>query len=134
MEVPASVTGLLSVAGVRFAYLFGSRATASHRPDSDADIGIMPGWPIDLMTESRLAVDLAVALDVPTVDLVDMSRAPLRLLGRILLDGIIIHGRHDPARVEFEVLTRGRYFDFLPLQRAHQEEFLRHVATEGLGG
>lgn len=128
------MTALLEAAGVRFASSFGSRATGGYRADSDADVAVMPARRLDLMTESCLAVDLASALDVPAVDLVDLSRAPLRLLGRILQDPVVVHGHDDPARVEFEVLTRAKYFDFLPQQRAHQQAFLRRVATEGLGG
>ncbi|MGQ0574228.1 MAG: type VII toxin-antitoxin system MntA family adenylyltransferase antitoxin [Pseudonocardia sp.] len=132
MEVPAEVTALLGAVGVRFAYLFGSRATRTHRPDSDADVAVLADEPLPLLVESRLAVDLAAALDVPRVDLVDLRRAPLRLLGRILAEGIVIHGRDEPDRVEFEVVTRGMYFDFLPMQRTIQDAYLRRVAAEGL--
>lgn len=134
MDVTAETTALLAAAGVRFAYLFGSRATGHHRPDSDADIAVMTDRPLTLLAESLLSVDLARALDVAAVDLVDLRRAPLRLVGRILGEGLVIHGRDDPGRVEFEVVNRGLYFDFLPLQREHQEAYLRHVAAEGMGG
>lgn len=134
MDVAPAVTDLLTTAGVRFAYLFGSRATGTARSDSDADVAVMVDRGLSLLEESRLAVDLASALDVPSVDLVDLRRAPLRLLGRILADATVIHGRDEPTRVEFEVTTRGRYFDFLPVQRAHQEAFVRRVAAEGLRG
>lgn len=129
-----AVRAILADAGVRFAYLFGSRATGDHRPDSDADVAVMPSGPLDLAAEGRLAADLAVALHVPVVDLVDLRRAPLRLLGRILLDGSVIHGRDEPARIEFEIRARGQYFDFLPIQRAHRDAFLERVAAEGLDG
>lgn len=77
----------LAAAGVRFAYLFGSRATGTARPDSDADIAIVVHTPLDLLAESVLAERLAEALDVPAVDLVDLGRAPLRLVGRVLTEG-----------------------------------------------
>lgn len=132
MEIPVGATRLLAAAGVRFAYLFGSRATGDHRLDSDADVAVCTERPLTLLAESRLADDLVAALDVPAVDLVDLRRAPLRLLGRILADGIVIYGHDEPERVEFEVSTRGRYFDFLPLQRAHQVAYVRRVAAKGL--
>lgn len=134
MDVTAETSALLVAAGVRFAYLFGSRATGHHQPDSDADVAVLTDRPLTLLAESRLCVDLARALDVPAVDLVDLRRAPLRLVGRILGEGIVIHGRDDPCRVEFEVVNRGRYFDFLPQQREHQEAYLRHLAAEDPGG
>jgi len=134
MDVPAQATALLESAGVRFAYLFGSRAAATHTADSDADIAVLVAEPLDLLAESQLALDLAAALNVPKVDLVDLRRAPLRLLGRILGQAIVIHGRNEPERIEFEVRTRGLYFDFLPQQREHRRAFLARVAAEGLHG
>lgn len=125
---------VLATAGVRFAYLFGSRATGLHRPTSDADIAIMPERPLDLLAEAGLADQLATALQVPTVDLVDLRRAPLRLRGRVLEEGRLLYSVDEPGRVAYEVRTRGEYFDFLPTARAHRDSFLRRVAAEGLNG
>ncbi|MGH3869056.1 MAG: type VII toxin-antitoxin system MntA family adenylyltransferase antitoxin [Pseudonocardiaceae bacterium] len=130
----SAVDRVLATAGIRFAYLFGSRATGRHRPDSDADIAIMPGAPLDLLAEAAVADQLAQALQVPAVDLVDLRRAPLRLRGRVLEEGRLLYSSDEPGRVAFEVRTRSEYFDFLPTQRAHRDEFLRRVATKGLDG
>jgi hypothetical protein len=105
-----------------------------HRLTSDADVASMPGGPLDLLAESGLADLLAQALRVPTVDLVDLRRAPLRLRGRVLAEGRLLYSADEPGRVAFEVRTRSEYFDFLPTQRAHRDEFLRRVAAEGLNG
>jgi predicted nucleotidyltransferase len=132
VRVPDAVTDVLRAAGIRFAYLFGSRATGANRPDSDADIAVMPIEPLGLLAESALSVDLARAFEVPSVDLVDLSRAPLALVGRILTDPILLLGHDQPDRIAFEVDTRARYFDFLPLLREHQQALLHRVAVEGL--
>lgn len=81
-----------------FAYLFGSRVTGRHRPDSDADIAIMPGEALDLLTEADLADRLTQALEVPTVDLVDLRRAPLRVRGRVLAELTFRRGSAASAR------------------------------------
>ncbi|MGH3829625.1 MAG: type VII toxin-antitoxin system MntA family adenylyltransferase antitoxin [Pseudonocardiaceae bacterium] len=128
------VDRVLATAGVRFAYLFGSRATGRYRPTSDADIAVMPNHPLDLLTEAGLADQLADALQVPAVDLVDLRRAPLGLRGRVLEEGRLLYSADEPGRVAFEVRTRSEYFDFLPTQRAHRDRFLRRVAVEGLNG
>ncbi len=130
----SAVDQVLAAAGVQFAYLFGSRATGRHRPTSDADIAIMPGRPLDLLSEAGLADRLAQALQVPAVDLVDLRRAPLRLRGRVLEEGRLLYSADEPGRVAFEVRTRSEYFDFLPTQRAHRDHFLRRVAVRGLDG
>ncbi len=131
---PSAVDRVLAAAGVRFAYLLGSRATRQHRPTSDADIAIMPGQPLDLLAEASRADRLAQALQVPTVDLVDLQRAPLQLRGRVLTEGRLLYSADEPGRVAFEVRTRSEYFDFLPTYRAHRDRFLRRVAAEGLDG
>ncbi|MGH3777693.1 MAG: type VII toxin-antitoxin system MntA family adenylyltransferase antitoxin [Pseudonocardiaceae bacterium] len=130
----SAVDQVLAAAGVQFAYLFGSRATGRHRSTSDADIAIMPGRPLDLLAEAGLADRLAHALQVPAVDLVDLRRAPLRLRGRVLEEGRLLYSADEPGRVAFEVRARSEYFDFLPTQRAHRDQFLRRVAVRGLDG
>jgi uncharacterized protein len=130
----SAVDRVLAAAGVRFAYLFGSRASGQHRPDSDADIAIMPVRALDLLAEVGLADRLAQALQVPAVDLVDLRRAPLGLRGRVLTEGRLLYSSDEPGRVAFEVRTRNEYFDFLPTQRAHRDSFLRRVAVKGLNG
>ncbi|MGQ0776532.1 MAG: type VII toxin-antitoxin system MntA family adenylyltransferase antitoxin [Pseudonocardiales bacterium] len=130
----SAVDQVLAAAGVRFAYLFGSRATGRHHPASDADIAIMPGQPLDLLAEASLADRLAQALRVSAVDLVDLRRAPLRLLGRVLEEGRLLCSADEPGRVAFEVRTRSEYLDFLPTYRAHRDQFLRRVAAGGLDG
>jgi uncharacterized protein len=130
----SAVDRVLAAADVQFAYLFGSRATGQHRPTSDADIAIMPGQPLDLLAEVGLADQLAQALQVPAVDLVDLRRAPLWLRGRVLDEGRLLYSADEPGRVAFEVRARSEYFDFLPTQRAHRDQFLRRVAVRGLDG
>ena len=130
----SAVDRVLATAGIRFAYLFGSRATGRHHPHSDADIAVMPQAPLDLLAEAAVADQLAQALQVPAVDLVDLRRAPLRVRGRVLKEGRLLYSSDEPGRVAFEVRTRSEYFDFLPTQRAHRDEFLRRVATKGLNG
>ncbi len=130
----SAVEPVLAAAGVRFAYLFGSRATGRHRVTSDADIAIMPSRTLDLLAEAALAQDLAQALHVPAVDLVDLRRAPLRLRGRVLAEGQLLYSADEPGRVAFEVRARSEYFDFLPTQREHRDQFLRRVAAGGLDG
>lgn len=130
----SAVDKVLAEAGVRFAYLFGSRATGRERPSSDADIAIMPGRPLDLLAEASLADRLAQALEVPAVDLVDLRRAPLVLRGRVLQEGRLLYSADEPARVEFEVRTYSEYFDFLPTHQALRDHFPRRVATRGVNG
>jgi predicted nucleotidyltransferase len=122
----------LARAGVRFAYLFGSRASGESRVESDADVAIMGERSLDLLERARLAARLAEALGVPDVDLVMLNEAGLELRGRVVQDGKLIYSRDEPARVGFEVRTRSEYLDYLPTLRALERSYLERIAQDGL--
>lgn len=126
------VEQVLARAGIRFAYLFGSRATGEANAGSDADIAAMATSELGLLERSRLTAGLAKALAVPDVDLVSLHRATLELRGRVVQEGRLIYSVDEPARVAFEVRTRSEYFDFLPTLRALQRSYLAHVAAHGI--
>ncbi len=127
-----SVAAILSGAGVRFAYLFGSRASGQDQDNSDADIAVMPSRPLGLLERERLSLGLTRALDVPEVDLISLDRASLELRGRVIQDGVRIFSVDEPARVGFEVRTRSEYFDFVPTLRVLERSYLARVAERGL--
>lgn len=127
-----SIDAILGGAGIRFAYLFGSRATGHARDGSDADIAVMPSRPLGLLERERLTLGLARAFEVPDVDLVSLDTANLELRGRVVQDGRPIYTVDEPARVAFEVRTRSEYFDFLPTLKALERSYLARVAERGL--
>jgi predicted nucleotidyltransferase len=126
------VERILSRSDVRFAYLFGSRAAGACRADSDADIAIMPGRELGLLERERLARELAEALHVPDVDLVQLDRVRLELRGRVVQQGRPIYSADEPARVDFHARTLSEYLDFLPTLRRLQESYIANVAAKGL--
>jgi predicted nucleotidyltransferase len=119
-------------AAIKFAYLFGSRATGTETEHSDADVAIMPSAALSLRERARLATRLAGALGVSDVDLVSLDRARLELRGRVVQEGKLIYSSDEPARVAFEVRTRSAYFDYLPTLQRLQHAYLTHVAEHGL--
>lgn len=127
-----AVADLLAGAGVRFAYLFGSRAVGGERESSDADVAVMPGRELELRERARLADGLSRALGVSEVDLVLLDGASLELRGRAVQEGRLIFSADEPARVAFEVRTRSEYLDYLPTLREHSRRYLRQVAERGL--
>lgn len=128
----ASPDEILGRAGVRFAYLFGSRVGDSLRPDSDADVAVMPRVALGLLEREQLAGRLADALEAPDVDLVLLDRATLELRGHVVTQGQVIQSADEPARVAFEVRTLSEYLDFLPTLRSLQHSYLAHVARHGI--
>lgn len=104
---------MLRRAGAVFAFLHGSRAAGTHRPDSDVDVAAW--WGTD--------APQSFELDLPDgVDLLVLDRAPLELAGRVAVDGVLLYDDDPPGRVQWEATTRKIYFDEQPrLRRAHRE-------------
>lgn len=111
--VIAEALAVLRRAGARFAYLHGSRATKTHRPDSDVDIAAYFGGQPPNSFEILLP---------PGVDLLVLDDAPLELAGRVAVGGRLLFDDDPVARVRWEAMTRKIYFDELPrITRAHRE-------------
>lgn len=127
-----TVDEALAQAGVRFAYLFGSRVTGAATERSDADVAVMPSAALGLRERTCLATELASAVGVADIDLVVLDRAPLELRGRVVQEGRLIYSVDEPARVSFEVQTRSAYLDYLPTLRSLQRAYIAHVAENGL--
>jgi hypothetical protein len=108
------VVGALRVAGARFAFVHGSRAAGTARPDSDVDVAAWFG-----------GLDPApwdVALP-PRIDLLVLDRAALELAGRVALHGALLFDDDPPARVAWQADTRLVYLDELPFQLELAETF-----------
>src|SRR5262245_22923235 len=84
----AAIASALREAGARFAFVHGSRATGSARPDSDLDVAAWWG------NDPPDAWDVALP---PHVDLLVLDRAPLWLAGRIALDARLLFDDDPPA-------------------------------------
>jgi len=100
-------------AGARFAFVHGSRARRSHRTTSDLDVAAWWGG----------VVPASFEVDLPAnVDLLVLNDAPLELIGRVAVDGVLLYDDDPTARVRWVATTRKVYFDELPrLRRAHAE-------------
>jgi predicted nucleotidyltransferase len=98
------------------AYLFGSCARGEESAESDVDVAVLlPAGTAPQLNGPMTALrgDLERLLLRP-VDLIDMRRAPVDLVHRILRDGKLLVQRDLEERVRFEVRARNEYFDLLP--------------------
>ncbi len=112
----------LRAAGARFAFVFGSRATGTARPDSDLDVAAW--WPVPAPDAWTVAVP-------DGVDLVVIDRLPLELAGRIALEGRLLFDDQPAERVRWQASTRKVYLDEeYRTQRSHREA-LEALARRG---
>lgn len=118
---------------VRFAYLFGSHATGTARPDSDVDVAVSldPGVEPDRRLDLALVIsrELATASGLGKIDVIVLDDAPLPLKGRIASEGVMVYGIDEPARIEFESRTFREYGDFEIAFRGLHRELLEHIAA-----
>lgn len=100
------------------AWLFGSRARGTPRPDSDVDVAVLldraPAGFLDhpWELEARLAERVGLR-----VQLVVVNRAAADLVVRVLRDGHLLVDRDRAARLRFEVASRNTYYDMTPTWR-----------------
>lgn len=100
----AAALAVLRESGAVFAYLHGSQAAGTARPDSDTDVAAWFGRQVDAWT-----------VPVPDgVDLLVLDDAPLELAGRVALHGRLVLERDAAARVRWEATTRKVYLDEQP--------------------
>lgn len=103
-------------------YLFGSIARGEGRPNSDVDVAVLYGKPV----EAGLAgLKLALAGDLEErlgrrVDLVVLDSQPPDFVHRVLRDGLLVVENNRSARIRFEVNARNEYFDVLPMLRRYR--------------
>lgn len=100
---------------IRQAILFGSLATGSGRYDSDVDLAIDAGQPIEIEAKMTLMAELAECTGRP-VDLIDLRTIGEPLLGQILRHGKRILGEDG---LYAELIKRHVFdeADFMPYYR-----------------
>ncbi len=113
---------------VLFAYLYGSYATGTVHPFSDLDIGV---YAQGTSAREKLRLELMTALEIDErlakgieSEVRVINELPLLLKGQIVTEGFLIYSRNDVLRVDFETSVRKAYFDFLPVIRSYERQYL----------
>jgi predicted nucleotidyltransferase len=119
---------------VVFAYLFGSHARGTARPNSDIDVAVHVDDGVADATYLELSLTLAGKLasraGVGPIDgVVVLNGAPLRLVGRVLSERRVIYSRDEGARVCYEVRMRALALDFEPRASALDRQLLARMAA-----
>jgi len=112
---------------VRVAYVFGSRARGSARPDSDLDLALAFRRELEPSARGELVLRVIAALTAAIgtlgerADVVDLERAGSALGFRVIRDGKLVLCRDPGERVRLEAAIARRYDD----DRPHRELFRR---------
>jgi predicted nucleotidyltransferase len=117
--------------GVRFAYLFGSRARGLERPDSDVDIAC---WYQEedclkrFQQHCNLQAELEKLFHAP-LDLVVLNDARPILQGEAVLKGRLLYPQPGEEVVRFEASIRLRYEDYAYSQRFFTQALRERLAA-----
>lgn len=103
--------------GVVFALLYGSHAAGTARDGSDVDLAVWGGQPID---DWRLRGALP-----DSVDLLDLTRAPDGLAGRVAMTGTVVLDDDPPRRIRWQADTRKRHLDESFRRDRFRQDFVR---------
>lgn len=86
----------------RLIYLFGSHAQGTATETSDIDVAYWADPPAPALHRFEIWAHLATRLDTDTLDVVDLSRAPLLLRYEVAAEGKPLLVRSEAERIEFE--------------------------------
>ena len=118
---------------VAVAYLFGSQARGTARPDSDIDVAVLLDESMPPARQCDVALDAARGLAVESglggIEVVVLNSAPLPLRGRILVDRQIVFCRDEARRVDYETRTWSEFFDFQLSMRDLDRKLLEEIAA-----
>ena len=124
---------------VMMAYLFGSVVDGYARPSSDVDIALVlsPDFKSSayerMLLEFEIASQIEKTCGIKQADMRTINQAPLTVRGSILTEGVLLFSRDEVFRVDYEVYTRSRYFDFQPVEEMMRDSFLKQLRESDPG-
>jgi predicted nucleotidyltransferase len=121
---------------VMLAYVYGSIAEGCPLPGSDVDIALV--WMPDceqtpyerLNAELDIAGEIEGQTGIQNADVRSINDAPLRVQGQVLTQGQLLYERDEDLRVEYEVYTRSRYFDFQPALKLMRQTYFQRLEAD----
>ncbi|GIK47485.1 MAG: nucleotidyltransferase domain-containing protein [Hyphomonadaceae bacterium] len=110
--------------GLAGTYLFGSAADGSARADSDVDLAVYAGPPIDRARLLDLQEALAKALS-RDVDLIDLAAASTILQVQAIGEGRLVDAPDPQAAALFELRVMRDYQELKARRADHEADILR---------
>ena len=124
-DLRIKLEGVFKEHRVVLAYLFGSRSRGTAKSESDYDFAVLFEEDVDILSEIKLSLDMAEALDTLSdlVDVVALNRADSALKYRILKEGEPVYWVSGKLKGKWE---RATYLQLLELRELH-DAYLRKL-------
>ncbi len=100
---------------------------------SDVDIALVLNPEENLSPYQRfmLELEIEVAIEnhcrISNADVRSIDNAPLSVQGQVVTEGSLLFSKDEDFRVQYEVQTRKRYFDFEPVLQQMQQAFFQRM-------
>jgi len=112
---------------VQLIYVFGSCAGGQAGPLSDLDLAYLAQKEISWEEEARILNELIDIFREEAIDLVNLKKAPLTLVHRILKEGKCLYASSPQARIDFETKKEAEYYDTAPLRKEYFDKMLEKL-------
>jgi len=119
--------------GLSLFYLFGSYSSSQASNLSDLDVAVLPEQGLALDRLLDLTGELQEIFEEEAVDLVDLRKAPLPLIHRVLKEGKCLYARDLRTKIENETRWESLYLDTGPLRREHFESLEKRLKDGTFG-
>jgi len=119
--------------GLVLFYIFGSYAFNEAYRLSDLDVAVLPEQDLGLNQFLALIGELQDIFEEEAVDLVDLRKAPLTLIHRVLKEGKCLYARDPRTKIEHESRWETLYLDAEPLRREHFEALRKRLENGSFG-
>lgn len=114
-------------------YVYGSYAFGVASKLSDLDIAFLAHKRLSFDKQLELLERLQEIFEEEAIDLVDLSRAPLTLVHRVLKEGRRIYAHSLSERIEFETRCENLYLDAEPLRREYERALIKRIENGSYG-
>lgn len=129
-KIKERIGGIASQYGLQIIYAFGSRANEASDlvenriehlscTPADLDIGVKPDRPLTVEEKVKIAILFEDLFDVPRVDLIVLSDAPI-FLALEIVTGEILYMQDSTYEAEYQLYIMRMAADLLPYERMKQ--------------
>lgn len=122
-QIEKEIEKLCKKFGIELFYIFGSYAKGKATPLSDLDVAFLARRKINTLS---LLAELEKIFEEEAIEVIDLKRAPLHLIFRVLKEGKCLYAESLEKKIEFETRALCLYYDMENLR----EEYFAKLEQE----